>query len=45
MWLLPLALGLLYMLADFLTFRLANMLAFDKINLPQCCLLYTSRCV
>ena len=33
--LLPLALGLLYMLADFLTFRLANMLAFDKINLPQ----------
>lgn len=25
MWLLPLALGLLYMLADFLTFRLANM--------------------
>ena len=35
MWLLPLALGLLYMLADFLTFRLANMLAFDKINLPQ----------
>jgi len=25
----------LYMLADFLTFRLANMLAFDKINLPQ----------
>ena len=23
------------MLADFLTFRLANMLAFDKINLPQ----------
>ena len=35
MWLLPLALGLLYMLADFLTFRLANMLAFDKINLPN----------
>ena len=34
-WLLPLALGLLHMLADFVTFRLANMLAFDKINLPH----------
>ena len=31
MWLLPLALGLLYMLADFLTFRVT----FHKINLPQ----------
>lgn len=34
-WLLPLVLGLLYMLADFVTFRLANMLAFDKINQPH----------
>ncbi|MUU10051.1 MAG: hypothetical protein EP146_00390 [Oscillibacter sp.] len=43
MWLLPLALGLLYMLADFLTFRLANMLAFDKINLPQWDLFFIGR--
>ena len=34
-WLLPLALGGLYMLADFATFRVANMIAFDKINMPH----------
>ncbi len=34
-WLLPLILGFMYMLADYLTFKTANMLAFDKSNTPD----------
>lgn len=34
-WLLPLILGFMYMLADYLTFKTANMLAFHKINAPD----------
>ena len=33
-WLLPLILGFMYMLSDYLTFKTANMLAFDKFNAP-----------
>ena len=34
-WLLPLILGAMYMLSDYLTFKTANMLAFDKFNAPD----------
>lgn len=34
-WLLPIILGFMYMLSDYLTFKTANMLAFDKFNVPD----------
>ena len=34
-WLLPLGLGVMYMLAEYATFSAANMMAFHKINLPH----------
>lgn len=34
-WLLSLAFGVGYMLADYATFSLANMIAFEKFNLPS----------
>lgn len=34
-WLMLLFFGLMYMLADFATFQLANAVAFDKVNWPE----------
>ena len=34
-WLSPLALGIMYMLAEYATFQSSNMIAFDKINAPR----------
>ena len=34
-WLSPIAFGIMYMLADYTTFSTANMLAFEKLNMPQ----------
>lgn len=34
-WLLPLFFGVMYMLAEYATFSAANMIAFEKINLPE----------
>ena len=34
-WISPLVFGIFYMLAEYVTFSLANMLAFGKFNLPD----------
>lgn len=34
-WISALAFGIMYMLAEYATFSMANMIAFDKINLPD----------
>lgn len=34
-WLMPLFFGVMYMLASYATFSLANAIAFDKVNLPE----------
>ena len=34
-WMLPVVFGTMYMLAEYFTFRLANMLSFVKINCPS----------
>lgn len=34
-WLVALALGIMYMLAEYATFSAANMVAFDKLNMPS----------
>lgn len=34
-WLSALVFGFMYMLAEYGTFRMANMIAFDKINMPE----------
>ena len=34
-WIMPLFFGILYMLVPYATFSLSNMIAFDKINLPE----------
>lgn len=34
-WLSPIAFGIMYMLLEYCTFSLANMLAFNKINVPD----------
>ncbi|MBQ8639851.1 MAG: helix-turn-helix transcriptional regulator [Lachnospiraceae bacterium] len=33
-WILPIAFGIMYMLAEYGTFQMSNMIAFDKINMP-----------
>ena len=34
-WLTPIAMGVMYMLAEYATFQFSNMMAFDKINTPS----------
>lgn len=34
-WITPVKLGIMYMLADYCTFRLANSIAFEKLNSPE----------
>lgn len=34
-WVSPIAFGVMYMLADYTTFSLSNMIAFEKFNMPQ----------
>ena len=34
-WLLALFFGIMYMLAEYATFDTANMIAFEKVNLPE----------
>lgn len=34
-WLLPIAFGIMHMLAEYATFNMANMISFSKINLPN----------
>lgn len=34
-WFVPAAFGTMYMLAEYATFSTANMIAFEKINMPQ----------
>lgn len=38
-WMLPVLFGCLYLLAEYGTFELANMIAFEKVNLPEFILL------
>jgi len=35
MWCFSIAFGIMYMLAEYATFSAANMITFDKINMPQ----------
>ena len=34
-WFFSIAFGIMYMLAEYATFSAANMISFDKINMPQ----------
>lgn len=34
-WLMPIAFGIMHMLAEYSTFSVANMISFDKINIPD----------
>lgn len=38
-WITPVKLGIMYLLIDYCTFRLANNIAFDKLNSPEWILL------